>query len=53
MAAEMRSEGQDIGVISEALGHSSIATTARYLDHIAPAAVIETMRQRCWDPPVP
>ena len=32
-AAELRTEGADIGVISKQLGHSSIATTARYLDH--------------------
>ena len=48
MAAEMRAEGVDIGVISKQLGHSSIATTARYLDHIEPTTVIETMRNRSW-----
>jgi site-specific recombinase XerD len=48
MAAEMRAEGQDIGVISKALGHTSIATTARYLDHVAPAAVVDAMRSRRW-----
>jgi integrase len=37
-AAELRSEGIDVGLISKQLGHSSIATTARYLDHIAPVA---------------
>lgn len=48
MAAEMRAEGQDIGVISKALGHSSIATTAKYLDHVAPVTVIDAMRTRSW-----
>lgn len=48
MAAELRAEGHDIGVISKQLGHTSIATTARYLDHVAPTAVLETMRGRTW-----
>ena len=47
-AAQLRAEGVDIGIISRQLGHSSIATTARYLDHLAPRAVIETMRRRTW-----
>ncbi len=48
-AAEMRSEGMDIGIISKQLGHSSIATTARYLDHISPAAVVDAVRSRRWE----
>ncbi len=47
-AAQLRSEGVDIGIISKQLGHRSIATTARYLDHIAPQQVIEAMRKRVW-----
>jgi site-specific recombinase XerD len=47
-AAEMRAEGIDIGIISRQLGHCSIATTARYLDHISPAAVVQAMRSRNW-----
>ena len=47
-AAQLRSEGVDIGIISKQLGHRSIATTARYLDHIAPWAVVEAMRGREW-----
>ncbi|MEK6798254.1 MAG: hypothetical protein AABZ12_04760 [Planctomycetota bacterium] len=35
-------------VISPQLGHASITTTALYLDHLAPRAVIETMRNRSW-----
>lgn len=49
MASELRQEGTDIGVISKALGHSNIATTARYLDHINPQAVVDNMRTRTWD----
>jgi integrase len=44
----LREEGVDIGIISKQLGHRSITTTARYLDHIAPLAVIEAMRRRRW-----
>ena len=47
-AAELRAEGVDIGVISKQLGHRSIATTARYLDHIAPWNVVEAMQKRAW-----
>lgn len=48
MAVELRREGVDIGIISKQLGHSNIATTARYLDHIAPQAVIDAMARRSW-----
>ncbi len=47
-AAQLRAEGVDIGIISRQLGHASITTTARYLDHIAPTAVIEAIRSRSW-----
>jgi site-specific recombinase XerD len=45
-AAELRSERVDIGIISKQLGHTSIATTARYLDHIAPYSVVEAIVNR-------
>jgi integrase len=47
-AAELRAEGVDVAVISRQLGHTSILTTIRYLDHLAPAAVLEAMRGREW-----
>jgi len=47
-AAQLRAEGVDIAIISKQLGHASITTTARYLDHLAPTAVIEAMRHRTW-----
>lgn len=50
-AAELRAEGVDIGIISKQLGHTSIATTIRYLDHIAPRAVVEAVASRRWDRP--
>ncbi|MEK6798040.1 MAG: tyrosine-type recombinase/integrase [Planctomycetota bacterium] len=47
-ATQLRAEGVDIAIISRQLGHASITTTARYLDHLAPRAVIEAMRRRSW-----
>ncbi len=47
-AAQLRGEGIDIGIISKQLGHISIATTARYLDHIAPVMVIRAISLRTW-----
>jgi site-specific recombinase XerD len=47
-AAQLREEGVDVGIISKQLGHVSIATTARYLDHIAPSSVLRTMQMRVW-----
>ena len=44
----MRTAGIDIGIISKAFGHSSIVTTARYLDHIQPTLVIQAMRELAW-----
>jgi len=41
-------EGKPAPLIQAALGHSSLATTDRYLRHIAPAELIETMRSREW-----
>ncbi len=47
-AAQLREEGVDVGIISRQLGHRSIVTTARYLDHIQPMAVVDAMRTRSW-----
>lgn len=49
-ATEMRQEGIEIGVISAALGHASIATTHTYLKNVAPKAVIEAIQARTWNP---
>ena len=37
-----------INQIQQQLGHASLATTSRYLDHIAPQTLLETLRQRTW-----
>lgn len=47
-AYELMMEGIEIPIIQRQLGHVSLATTAIYLDHIAPKQVIETIRRRSW-----
>jgi len=48
-AAELAREGTPMNVLRDALGHSSLATTDRYLRNVAPVHVIETMRRREWE----
>ncbi|QYK47935.1 MAG: site-specific integrase [Phycisphaeraceae bacterium] len=47
-AAQLRSEGVDVGIISRQLGHRSLLTTIRYLDHIQPTEVVEAIKRREW-----
>ena len=47
-AAELAAEGKPVNLIQAQLGHASLATTDRYLRHIAPQQLIETMRTRAW-----
>ena len=49
LAAELVSENVPLNTIQTVLGHSNAATTSRYLDHIAPTQVIQTMRERKWE----
>ena len=46
MAFELMWEGVPAPVIQQQLGHTSLATTQRYLDHIAPKELVETMQRR-------
>jgi site-specific recombinase XerD len=48
MAVELVREGQPVTKISRQLGHSNIATTSIYLDHLYPAEVVEMGRARTW-----
>jgi hypothetical protein len=41
-------EGKPAPLIQAALGHSSLSTTDRYLRHIAPAELIESLSSREW-----
>lgn len=48
-AAELARERTPINVIRDALGHSTLAVTDRYLRDVAPMHVINTIRARSWD----
>ena len=45
---ELMMEGVPVPVIQQQLGHASLATTDRYLRHIAPRDVVEVLRRREW-----
>jgi site-specific recombinase XerD len=47
-AYELACEGTPIHIIQSQLGHSNTATTARYISHLNPSMVIETMKSRTW-----
>jgi integrase len=47
-ATELRKAGWPIPEIANQLGHSSIATTQVYLDHLYPAEIIARARARTW-----
>lgn len=46
LSAQLAAEGVPLNVIQQQLGHSSVSTTSRYLDHIQPTQVLNTMRRR-------
>ena len=48
MAFELMMEGVPVPVIQLQLGHASLATTDRYLSHLAPKDVVEAMQGREW-----
>ena len=45
---ELMMEGVPVPVIRQQLGHASLATTDRYLRHLAPKDVVEVMQRREW-----
>lgn len=45
---ELMMEGVPVPVIQQQLGHASLATTDRYLRHLAPKDVVEVMQRREW-----
>jgi integrase/recombinase XerD len=48
LAFAMAMDGVPTHQIQAALGHSNLAVTSRYVAHIAPADVVNTMRSREW-----
>jgi site-specific recombinase XerD len=46
MSHDLMMEGIPVPIIQQQLGHTSLATTQRYLDHIAPKELVETMQRR-------
>lgn len=47
-AFELMQEGVPLPIIQKQLGHNDLATTARYVDHLAPVHVIQAMQKREW-----
>lgn len=47
-AYELMMEGIPVPIIQQQLGHSSLATTDRYVSHLAPVDLIARMRERSW-----
>jgi integrase/recombinase XerC len=52
-ASELASAGIPPHVIQRVLGHTSLATTDRYLAHVAPQEVIDAMRAGNWLEAIP
>lgn len=50
-ATELRREGVSVKVIQVQLGHTSLSVTERYLNHLHPTEVIDTMQARHWPLP--
>jgi site-specific recombinase XerD len=48
-AFELANEAVPIHVIQQQLGHTSLATTDRYIRHLNPQKVVETMQARGWN----
>jgi site-specific recombinase XerD len=48
LAASLADEGMDLRVVQRQLGHSNVATTARYVDHLTPGKALEAVQRREW-----
>ena len=48
-AVELATEGLPVHLIQQQLGHANVAVTSRYINHLAPTAVIDAMKARRWE----
>ena len=48
MAFDLMWEGVPVPLIQTQLGHASLATTQRYLDHLAPKDLVDVMQRRTF-----
>jgi integrase len=48
LAAGLADEGVDLRVVQRQLGHSNVAVTARYVDHLTPGKALEVVQAREW-----
>lgn len=49
MGFESTMEGTPVPLIQKQLGHASLATTERYLDHFAPRDLVEMIQRRTFE----
>lgn len=49
MAFELVTEGVPVHLIQQQLGHSNVAITSRYINHLNPAETINRMKARSWN----
>jgi site-specific recombinase XerD len=47
-AVSLVKDGVKMPIVQKALGHTSLQTTATYLNHVAPEEVVEALRGRAW-----
>jgi integrase len=47
-AFELAGEGVDLRIIKRQLGHTDLAVTARYIEHLNPREVVDAIRARTW-----
>lgn len=50
-AFELAGEGVDLRIVRRQLGHSNLAVTARYVEHLNPFEVVDAIRARPWPSP--